>query len=188
MKTLLASLMIAAIAGPAVAGPDFTTRSPRARSLAASPASSEIGPLDDIVFATGSTQLTEGAFDQIASAARWLARHRDHKVVLEGYADGVGLAAFNEDLATRRAFIVRQQLIAAGIPADRIVLVIYGEQGALGGDNPLDRRVVLYASKLPAKVIARASIDHKNALSAAWTQGKAMLTETRPRTVIGTRD
>jgi hypothetical protein len=187
MKTLMASLMALALATPAFAGPDFTSKSPRATELSASPASSEIGPLDDIVFATNSTEIFESSNAQIESAARWLRRHRDQRVVLEGYADSVGWAQYNEDLATRRAFVVRQHLIARGVPAEQIIIVVYGEEGAFGGENPLDRRVVMYATKLAPRQIARASIDKKNALSASWQQGKALLQETKPRTVIGTR-
>ena len=187
MKTLMASLILAALAAPALAGPDFNSKSPRAGELSASPASSEIGPLDDVVFATNETLLGESAHAQIETAARWLKRHPRERIVLEGYADSVGWSAYNEDLATRRAFNVRQHLIGQGIAADRIIMVVYGEEGALGGENPLDRRVVMYATKLTPKQIARASIDRKNALSAAWVQGKALLTETRPRTVIGSR-
>ena len=187
MKTLMASLMIAALAAPAFAGPDFNSKSPRAGELSASPASSEIGPLDDVVFATNSTELTDSAYAQIETAARWLRGHREQRVVLEGYADSVGWQAYNEDLATRRAFVVRQHLIGRGVPADRIIMVVYGEENSIGGENVLDRRVVMYATKLAPKQIARASIDRKNALSAAWVQGKALLTETRPRVVIGSR-
>ena len=179
--------MVAALAAPAVAGPDFSSKSPRGGGLAASPASSEIGPLDDVVFATNSTVLTESAYAQIDTAARWLKKHRNERVVLEGYADSVGMSLYNEDLATRRAFVVRQHLIGKGIAPDRIIMVVYGEEGAFSGENPLDRRVVMYSTKLAPKQIARASIERKNALSAAWVQGKALLTETRPRTVISTR-
>lgn len=187
MKTLMASLMAFALATPAFAGPDFNSKSPRAGELSASPASSEIGPLDDVVFATNETLLGDAAHAQIETAARWLKRHRNERIVLEGYADSVGWSTYNEDLATRRAFNVRQHLIGQGIAADRIIIVVYGEEGAFGGENPLDRRVVMYATKLTPKQIARASIDRKNALSAAWVQGKALFTETRPRTVIGSR-
>jgi outer membrane protein OmpA-like peptidoglycan-associated protein len=187
MKTLLASLMVAALAAPAAAGPDFSSRSPRAQPLAASPASSEIGPLDDVVFATNETLLSEASHAQIETAARWLKAHPSQRIVLEGYADGVGMAYYNEDLATRRAFNVRQHLIGQGVAADRIIMVVYGEEGAIGGDNVLDRRVVMYTTKLTPKQIARASFERKNALTAAWVQGRALMTETRPRTVIGTR-
>jgi len=187
MKTLFASLFLAALTTPAAAGPDFTSPSPRTRPLAASPASSEIGPLDDVVFATDSTQLTESAFLQIESAARWLRQHPDHKLVLEGYTDGTGGFLYNEDLATRRAFMVRQHLMVVGVSPDHIMMVVYGEQGAKGGENPLDRRVVLYATKLSPPQIAAASFDRKHALSSFWRQDGVLVTEnyTDRGTVIG---
>lgn len=192
MKTLLASLIVAAFVTPAAAGPDFTSHSPHGRPLAASPASSEIGPFDDVVFAHDSTVLTDSSMAQLESAAKWLRSHPRQRVVLEGYADATGLSIYNEDLATRRAFVVRQALVGHGISADRIVLVTYGEAAAIGAENPLDRRVILYATKLTPQKIAAASIDHKHALAASWTSGRAIFTETRgmrdrTTTVIGTR-
>jgi hypothetical protein len=75
------------VAGPAVAGPDFNSPSPRAEDLAASPAPSEIGPLDDVVFATNSTQPTESAFAQLDTAARWLKKHPRQKVHFNLFAE-----------------------------------------------------------------------------------------------------
>lgn len=187
MKTFVASLIFASLTGTAFAGPDFNTRSPRPDTLAASPGSKEIGPLDDVVFATNSTQLTEGAFAQLDGAAKWLKKHPRQQVVLEGYADSVGMEMYNEDLATRRAFVIRQQLIANGVAGNRIIMVVYGEGAARGGENPLDRRVVMYTTKLAPRQIARASIDKKQALSVSWQQGKAMVSETKPRAVVGAR-
>jgi hypothetical protein len=93
---------------------------------------------------------------------------------------------YNEDLATRRAFIVKQALVGHGVSPDRVVIVVYGEAAAEGGDNVLDRRVVMYATKLEPQQVATASIDRKRAISATWTQDRAIYTE-RSRTVIGTR-
>jgi outer membrane protein OmpA-like peptidoglycan-associated protein len=190
MKTLLASLILAALTLPAAAGPDFTAPSPRGGSLSASPATSEIGPLDDVTFATGSTVLGDASRAQIETAARWLRRHGDQRIVLEGYADSVGMTAYNEDLATRRAFVVKQALVGHGVRPDRVVIVVYGETGANGGEDPLDRRVVMYATKLAPQQVATASIDQKHAITAVWTDDKAIFSETRGnrgRTVIGTK-
>ena len=188
MKTLIAAFLGCLVAAPAAAGPDFTSHSPRAHSLSASPASTEIGPLDDVIFATNSTRLTDAAITQIATAARWLRKNPGQRIVVEGYADSIGFEVYNEDLATRRADVVRQSLIGNGVSPDRIITVVYGEHVAIGGEHPLDRRVVMYATKLAPQQIASASFRHRDALSATWTNGKALFTETRAkRTVIGTR-
>ena len=188
MRSLLAVLFGCALATPAVAGPDFITPTPRTHELAASPSSSEIGPLDDVVFATDSTRLTEAARAQIAVAARWLHRNPDRRLVLEGYADEVGPEGYNAELAERRAFVVRQQLVAWGVDPQRIVMVVFGEEGADGGEQPLDRRVVMYGTKLAPQQVVTASFRVKRALSALWMRDRALFSETRDRrTIIGTR-
>src|SRR5690348_10545309 len=58
MKTLVASLLLAAAAVPAAAGPDFVTPNPRPRSTAPSDSARELAPFDDIVFAYDSHALT----------------------------------------------------------------------------------------------------------------------------------
>ena len=185
-------MIVAAFVTPAAAGPDFTSRSPRSHSLSASPASSEIGPLDDVVFAHDSTVLTDSAMAQIESAAKWLREHPRQRLVLEGFADATGTFIYNEDLATRRAFIVRQALVGHGVRADRIMMITYGEAAAIGSENPLDRRVIMYATKLTPQKIAAHALDHKHAIAVSWTAGKAIFTETRDgrdrtTTVIGAK-
>lgn len=152
MKTLLASLALAAAAAPAAAGPDFITPDPRPRPLAASDGARVISPLDDLVFGHDSHALSPVAQQQLVAAAAWMTRHPRHHLVLEGYTDNIGPAFYNEDLATRRAVIARNHLIALGVPSDRMLLVIYGEAAARREAHPLDRRVVLYATERPARV------------------------------------
>lgn len=180
MKTLLATLLLAAIAAPAVAGPDFVTPSPRPRPLAASSGVRDIGPQDDILFALDSATLTTDAQQSLASAAAWMKAHPRHQLVLEGYTDSSGFRIYNEDLATRRAAIARNHLISLGVPSQRIVLVVYGEMGARGMLDPLSRRVVMYATDRSPGQIASASLDRKRALSAVWVdRGDALISEKR---------
>ncbi len=63
------------------------------------------------------------------TAARALANNVNG-VKVEGNADRSGSSAYNQDLSQRRANVVRDALIANGIPADRI------EVSAMGEDNP----------------------------------------------------
>jgi outer membrane protein OmpA-like peptidoglycan-associated protein len=182
MRTLLAILLIGAAALPAIAGPDFTTRTPRPQALAASSGTSAIDPLDDVVFEHDSAVLLDSGRAQVDAAARWLRHNPRQHVVLEGYADNLGYAIYNEDLATRRAQAVRAALIARGVHADRVVVVVFGESAARFDADPLDRRVVLYATRLAPQTIVRASLDRKQALTAVWTRGKAIYVESRTRT------
>jgi outer membrane protein OmpA-like peptidoglycan-associated protein len=155
MKKLIVASLIAAAAGPASAGPDFKTQTPVGRELAASDGIRGILPEDDITFTHASARLTEGAYAQIASAARWLRTRSDTQIVVEGYADHLGRSDYNQDLARRRAQAVRGELIRQGVANDRIVVVVYGESVADPAGNPLDRRVVMVATPRPSRVVAR---------------------------------
>jgi peptidoglycan-associated lipoprotein len=179
MKTLVASLALAITAGPAMAGPDFVTPNPRPRALAPSDSAREIAPFDDIIFDYDSHALGPLAQQQLAAAASWMKRHPRFRLVIEGYTDRSGHAVYNEDLATRRAAIARNHLIALGVPGDRLLLVVYGETAAHRQIEPLDRRVILYATDRPAREIAELSVDRKGALSAVWTVKGTLYTEAR---------
>lgn len=173
--TLLASLIVA-LAGHAYAGPDFHSGDPRA-ALAASEGTRRILPSDDVTFAHDSAALDDTALAQVDAAAAWLRRHPNARIVLEGYADASGGEEYNEDLATRRARTVRARLARAGVAADRIVLVIFGESLAdPAAANPLDRRVVLYASDTPVDALVAASFDRRGALHAEWARGATPFT------------
>lgn len=170
--------LLTGTASVASAGPDFTTRNPQARTLAPSDGTRDLSPFDDVMFGFDSAALYPAAQDQIARAARWLAKHPRQHLVLEGYADNSGGAAYNQDLSQRRAGLVRNHLIGLGVDAERVVVVIYGERAAkTRARNPLDRRVVLYTTPRPAREIARYSIDHKRAIHAVWTEDGVQYTQ-----------
>lgn len=186
MKKLLLGLLVAlptyALADAPPKGPDFDAHAPNRgvdSSLAASNGDKAILPTDDVVFANDSAALLPEASDAILNTATWLKKHPDQKIVLEGHTSSLGKGAYNEDLATARASVVRDALIRAGVAADRIVMVIYGEVGAQKDVNPNDRRVILFASTQPTQTIVTASLQHERALSAAFTR-KGMLIVERP--------
>jgi outer membrane protein OmpA-like peptidoglycan-associated protein len=184
MKTLIATLL-ACGAGVAAAGPDFHTSVPRAKPLAASTGTDMITPETDVVFLFDSSLPTNSGLAQIDSAARWLKKHPREKIVLEGYADHVGTAAYNESLAGMRANTVRNALLQRGISGDRIVVAVYGELFADPAGNPLDRRVVMYTTDRPTRELAAYVVDSKMALSATWTEGP--VTHTQGHSVVARR-
>lgn len=186
LKKLLASLIVVGAAAlPAAAGPDFTSVTPNAK-LAASEGTRAMLPTDDVVFAHGSAALMDSSAQQVAAAARWM-KHNRGTIVLEGHANSLGAPAYNADLATRRAEIVRQHLMALGVPSDRIMVVVYGEAGSEVRPSPLDRRVVMYATTQPPRAIVRATLDRGQAISAMWTRKGVLFTETHGASVVATR-
>jgi len=186
LKKLLASLLVVgATALPAMAGADFSSDTPNEK-LAASEATKKVLPTDDVVFKHGSAALSDSASQQVATAARWM-KHNKGMIVLEGHANVLGSARFNDDLSMHRAEMVRDHLMAYGVPSDRIMVVVYGESGAEAKASPLDRRVVMYVTKKSPKAIVRARLDRGDALSAAWTRKGVLFTETHGSSMVATR-
>lgn len=185
-----------ASANVAPIGPDFVSAAPRMnidRSLVASPtAMNRIDPIDVVGFGHNSAALSGVAVDQVDAAAKWLKRHPNHRIVLEGHADRRGSDLYNEDLSTRRIQAVRNRLIAWGVKADRIVMITYGEEEALDPGHLNDRRVVMFAStQLPQQIIAQ-QLEHRDVIVAVWTDRDALM-QLQPnsppirREVVGTR-
>jgi photosynthetic reaction center cytochrome c subunit len=64
------------------------------------------------------------------------------KATISGYHSAAGTVAMNQELAKQRAFNVRDSLVAAGIPATRVVLEKPQQTGAnVAGEDPTARRV-----------------------------------------------
>ncbi|AFV00935.1 OmpA family protein [Simiduia agarivorans] len=99
-----------------------------------------------VMFHTGSDQLTEQGADQIAALANFLANNDDLFIQLKGHTDPRGTDEYNNVLSQYRAKAVQQALEAAGIDGDRIAVSAYGsdQSRARKGDleaYALERRV-----------------------------------------------
>ena len=72
----------------------------------------------------------------------------DRTVQIEGHTDALGSKAFNQALAERRAHAVKEYLVQHGIPAERLVVVGFGNRrpiasSATAEGRALNRRVTL---------------------------------------------
>ena len=106
----------------------------------------DLDPIDFVVyFDYDKANLSAEASNLIAEAAsRALANDID-TVRVEGNTDSSGGAAYNQRLSERRSRVVRDALIANGVPADRIVTESLGESNPAkptpdGTREPLNRR------------------------------------------------
>jgi outer membrane protein OmpA-like peptidoglycan-associated protein len=180
-KFILASLLFAT---PAIAGPDFHTNNNHGTDLTASSGTREMLPSDDVIFAHDSAVLTESGQAQLATIAKHLRVRRDLQLVIEGYTDKVGGAAYNLDLATRRANAAKSYMQSLGVAADRMVIAVFGESVADPKGSPLDRRVIVYATPRTTRELATNLLDMRKAVSATWTfQGTVHTEERSARTV-----
>jgi outer membrane protein OmpA-like peptidoglycan-associated protein len=177
-----AAVALATLAGTAVAGPDFVAGD-RRQPLAASDGKANLQPMDDVMFEYDSAALLPAAQVQIERAAKWLARHPGYRLVVEGRADSSGPSAYNQDLAGHRAVMVRNHLIGWGADPDRIVLAVFGENTSRLRPDPLDRRVVMFASNAPLHQVVSAELD-RDAIEMLWTRNGTRFRETRGITPI----
>jgi OOP family OmpA-OmpF porin len=93
----------------------------RAGSLAAAMAQDGHAVLDDLEFATGSSDLADTAFASLAALAEWLKADPTRRVVLVGHSDAQGGLDANIDLSRQRAASVAARLSAAhGIAPERL--------------------------------------------------------------------
>ena len=192
MQTKLAlvvgSLLLSSAALADTTGPDFVSAKPRVHidsSLVASSGTSRIAPGDVVQFAYDKDQLTEAGYAQIDRAARWLKKHPQQRVVLEGHASTPGPVMYNDDLATRRINAIRNRFAQWGISTDRVVMVIYGER-----EQPADRRVVMYTTKLAPDAVAAMAMESDAAIASMWTVNgklKVLPRGEAPPKVIATR-
>ncbi|SFP25144.1 Outer membrane protein OmpA [Variovorax sp. OK605] len=89
-------------------------------------------------FATGSADLAPGAAEALAAVIKGVESGR--KAVVSGYHDTTGDPAVNEQLAKKRAEMIRDVLVGLGVPAAKVDLQ-KPEVTAGSGNNAEARRV-----------------------------------------------
>jgi len=109
----------------------------------------------DLLFRTDEHVLSDSTGKRLEQLAMSLAANPDIQIRLDGYADERGDEAYNQDLSARRVGYVRDMLVAAGIPAQRITVDAHGESSAAeqNADSfALERRVslTLYVGETPS--------------------------------------
>jgi outer membrane protein OmpA-like peptidoglycan-associated protein len=107
-----------------------------------------------VLFKTGASDLADESSVRLRRLAELVAGMDGMLLRIEGHADARGEAEFNEQLSAQRAATVRDVLLHAGIPVERIVVDARGEADAVAESEDvdgmaLDRRVQL--TLIPAR-------------------------------------
>jgi K(+)-stimulated pyrophosphate-energized sodium pump len=100
-----------------------------------------VGIPNRVHFESGQNRITASSQKVIDGYASALKASADAKVELSGYADPTGDAAKNMELAKERAIVVRDALVGAGVPADRVSLVKPSDVITGAGSDAEARRV-----------------------------------------------
>lgn len=91
--------------------------------------------LGDVLFATGSAQLTAGAQSRLDRLAQFLQQYPDRTLRIEGYTDSTGSSATNLRLSEARAMAVRDALTERGVNPSRIVAQGMGEAQPIASNS-----------------------------------------------------
>jgi len=97
-------------------------------------------------FETAKFELPPDAAAQLAAIAGWARGDASARIGISGFHDRHGDAAANAALARNRAMATREALVAAGVPAERIVMVKPQETTG-GADDREARRVDVYPAQ-----------------------------------------
>ncbi|MEO0880909.1 MAG: OmpA family protein, partial [Pseudomonadota bacterium] len=98
-----------------------------------------------VYFDYDKSSLTPEAANLVREASARALSNEIETVVVAGNTDTSGSSAYNQALSERRARVVRDALIANGVPADRIETRAFGESNLAkptpdGTREPLNRR------------------------------------------------
>ena len=96
---------------------------PAAVAAVEAPEIAEVGePLIKLYFDSGKAELPANAAEEVAKVVAKLQEEPAKLVLISGYHDETGGAAVNAEVAKARALAVKDALIGAGIPADKVNL------------------------------------------------------------------
>ena len=96
---------------------------PAAVAAAEAPEIAEVGePLVKLYFESGKAELPANGAEEVAKVVAKLAEDGAKIVLISGYHDETGGAAVNAEVAKARAGAVKDALLAAGVPADKLAM------------------------------------------------------------------
>ncbi|MCR8956426.1 OmpA family protein [Variovorax sp. CCNWLW225] len=114
---------VAVAAAPAAPAPTTTVAEVTETVTVVIPDGASIRVANGVVnfyFATGSADLAPGAAEALAAVIKGVESGR--KAVVSGFHDTTGDAAINEQLAKKRAEMIRDVLVGLGVPASKVDL------------------------------------------------------------------
>ena len=114
---------VAVAAAPAAPAPTTTVAEVTETVTVVIPDGASIRVANGVVnfyFATGSADIAPGAAEALAAVIKGVESGR--KAVVSGFHDTTGDAAINEQLAKKRAEMIRDVLVGLGVPASKVDL------------------------------------------------------------------
>jgi len=85
----------------------------------------------EVMFDSGSRNLTPGALSRLDSVAATINRYADSVVLVKGHTDSTGAEDANLRLSEDRALMVKNQLVGEGVQPSRLTTLGFGESQPL---------------------------------------------------------
>lgn len=116
----------------------------------------------DLLFSNASATLQPGATLQLGQLVEFMRRNPKARIIVEGYTDSVGPAAYNQQLSEARAQAVAGAIEAGGISSGRIQAIGRGESfpvasNATAAGRQQNRRVDIILSNMAGRFARAAS-------------------------------
>lgn len=116
--------------------------------------------IGDVLFATGQATLTQAGMANLRKLADVLTQNPERTVLVEGFTDSVGSAAYNQELSEKRAAAVRSALLGMGVAPERVAMKGYGKLYPVAnndtpGNRQLNRRVEIVLSNAGSPIAPR---------------------------------
>jgi outer membrane protein OmpA-like peptidoglycan-associated protein len=116
--------------------------------------------LGDVLFGTDLSRLSDEGMRTTQKLARVLQENPRRNVLIEGFTDSTGAAAYNQELSERRATAVRDALQSQGVGRERIQIRGYGQSYPVAANDTapnrqLNRRAEIVVSDDNGKVVPR---------------------------------
>jgi outer membrane protein OmpA-like peptidoglycan-associated protein len=96
--------------------------------------------LSDVLFDFGKATLRGEAREKLAKVSGILIAYPSLRVQVEGNTDNVGSDAFNQNLSEKRAFGVRDYLVAQGVNGNNLTAIGYGKTKPIASNDTADGR------------------------------------------------
>lgn len=120
--------------------------------------------LGDVLFDVDKSDLKSTGVRDVQKLASFLNENPERQLMVEGYTDSTGAASYNQQLSQRRAESVLRALTHAGVNAQRIQVVGYGQQYPVASNDTAsgraqNRRVEVTISNNDQRVAPRSSME-----------------------------
>ncbi|WP_413853442.1 OmpA family protein [Candidatus Ruminimicrobium bovinum] len=100
----------------------------------------EVTLKNDILFTTGSAELSEGAKKTLTDLNKVLKKYPENIIQVQGHTDSTGSASFNQTLSEKRAKAVYEFIVANGLKTSGLTYIGFGPNQPVASNDTAEGR------------------------------------------------